>query len=165
MDQIAIWFASTLGEHISAEAVVFIISMMPILELRGGLLVASMLGVPITTAIPICILGNIIPIPFLLLFIKQVFQWLKKVPGISKLILKLENRALSKSDSIKRGEFWGLTLFVGVPLPGTGAWTGSLIASLLEIDWKKSILAELLGVAIATVIMSIISYGLLGAIL
>lgn len=69
---------------------------------------------------------------------------------------------MGKSDKIKKGEFWGLALFVGIPLPGTGAWTGSLIAALLDIDFKKSILATLLGVAIATIIMSIISYGLLG---
>lgn len=163
MDQIAIWFASTLGEYISAEAVVFIISMTPILELRGGLLVSSLLGVPITTAIPLCIVGNIIPIPFILLFIKKIFQWLKRFPFFERFIIKLENRALSKSDTMKRGEFWGLALFVGIPLPGTGAWTGSLIASLLEIDIKKSIWAELLGIAIATIIMSIVSYGLLGA--
>ena len=71
---------------------------------------------------------------------------------------------MSKSDNIKRYEFWGLVLFVGIPLPGTGAWTGSLIAALLEVDFKKAILAELLGIAIATVIMSFLSYGLLGAL-
>lgn len=165
MDQLAIWFANTLGQHVSAELVVFIISMIPILELRGGLLVASLLNVPITTAIPLCILGNIIPIPFILLFIKQIFKWLKKVPFFEKIITKLENRAMGKSDSIKRGEFWGLAFFVGIPLPGTGAWTGSLIAALLEIDFKKAIFSELLGIAMATLIMSIVSYGLLGAIL
>lgn len=165
MDQIAIWFAQTLGQYISAEAVVFIISMTPILELRGGLLVASILGVPLATAIPICIIGNIIPIPFILLFIKKVFQWLKHISFFKGFIEKLENRAMGKSDSIKRGEFWGLALFVGIPLPGTGAWTGSLIASLLEVDIKKAVWAELLGIAIATIIMSIVSYGLLGSIM
>lgn len=162
MDQIAIWFASTLGQYISKEAVVFIISMIPILELRGGLLVAKMIGVPLLTAIPLCIVGNIIPIPFILLFIKQIFKWLKKVPFFEKFIVKLENRAMGKSDSIKRYEFWGLALFVGIPLPGTGAWTGSLIAALLEIDFKKAIVSELVGIAMATIIMSIVSYGLLG---
>ncbi|MBQ7841777.1 MAG: small multi-drug export protein, partial [Lachnospiraceae bacterium] len=157
MDQIAIWFASTLGQYISKEAVVFIISMIPILELRGGLLVAKVIGVPLLTAIPLCIVGNIIPIPFILLFIKQIFKWLKKAPFCEKIIVKLENRAMSKSDSIKRYEFWGLALFVGIPLPGTGAWTGSLIAALLEIDFKKAVLSELLGIAMATIIMSIVS--------
>lgn len=162
MDQIAIWFATTLGQYISKEAVVFVISMIPILELRGGLLVAKMIGVPLLTAIPICIIGNIIPIPFILLFIKQIFKWLKHVSFFKNIITRLEDRAMGKSDSIKRYEFWGLALFVGIPLPGTGAWTGSLIAALLDIDFKKSILAELTGIAMATVIMSIVSYGLLG---
>lgn len=162
MEQIAVWFASTLGQYISKEAVVFVISMIPLLELRGGLLVAKVIGVPLLSAIPICIVGNIIPIPFILLFIKQIFKWLKRVPLFEKIIVKLERRAMGKSDSIKRYEFWGLALFVGIPLPGTGAWTGSLIAALLDIDFKKAIVAELVGIAMATVIMSIVSYGLLG---
>ena len=102
--------------------------------------------------------------PFILLFIRQVFKWFRHVPVIGKIIEKLESRALGKSDSIRKYEFWGLVLFVGVPLPGTGAWTGSLIAALLEVDFKKAILAVLIGIAMATVIMSIVSYGLLGAI-
>lgn len=165
MDSLAIWFANTLGQYVSKEFVIFFISMVPILELRGGLLAASLIGVPITTAVPICIVGNIIPIPFILLFIKKIFKLLKKVKIFRGIIEKLESRAMGKSDSIKKYEFWGLVLFVGIPLPGTGAWTGSLIAALLDIDFKKAILAELLGIAIATVIMSIFSYGLLGALL
>lgn len=165
MDSLAIWFANTLGQYVSKEFVIFFISMVPILELRGGLLVASLIDVPIMTAAPICIVGNIIPIPFILLFIKQIFKWLKKVNFFKKIIEKLEARAMGKSDSIKKYEFWGLVLFVGIPLPGTGAWTGSLIAALLDIDFKKAILAELLGIAIATIIMSVFSYGLLGALL
>ncbi|WP_276925570.1 COG2426 family protein [Eisenbergiella massiliensis] len=164
MDSIALWFASTLGQYVSKEVVIFIISMIPILELRGGLLVAWSLGVPILKAIPICIIGNIIPIPFILLFIRKIFQWMKKLPFFAKLIGKLEDRAMKKSDSIKKYEFWGLVLFVGIPLPGTGAWTGSLIAALLEIDFNKAVLAELLGIIIATVIVSLVSYGLLGSI-
>ena len=165
MDSLVQWFTSTLGQYVSREVVVFIISMIPILELRGGLLASSLLQIPITTAIPLCIIGNIIPIPFILLFIKKVFVWLKKIKLFRPLIEKLENRAMKKSDSVATGEFWGLALFVGIPLPGTGAWTGSLIAALLEIDFKKAIIAELVGIVIATVIMSVVSYGLLGAIL
>lgn len=165
MESLAVWFANTLGKYVSREIVIFIISMVPILELRGGLLVSKLLDVSITTAIPICIVGNIIPIPFILLFIKQIFKWMKKIKIFRGLIEKLENRAMSRSDSIKKYEFWGLVLFVGIPLPGTGAWTGSLIAALLDIDFKKAILAELLGIAIATIIMSIVSYGLLGVLI
>ena len=146
MESLVVWFTATLGQYISRELVIFIISMIPILELRGGLIAASLLQVPITTAIPICIIGNIIPIPFILLFIKQVFKWLKKVKLFRGIIERLEKRAMGKSDAIKKGEFWGLALFVGIPLPGTGAWTGSLIAALLEIDIKKAVIAELVGV-------------------
>ena len=107
-------------------------------------------------------MGNIIPIPFILLFIKQIFKVLKKTKIFRGLIIKLEDRAMRKSDQVKKYEFWGLMLFVGIPLPGTGAWTGSLIASLLEIDIKKSSLAILCGIIMATVIMYIVSYGLVG---
>lgn len=165
MEKLAAAFAVTLGKYVSKEVVVFIISMIPILELRGGLIVSSLLQVPITTAIPLCIIGNIIPIPFILLFIKQIFKWMKKIKIFRGLIERMERRAMGKSDTIKKYEFWGLMLFVGIPLPGTGAWTGSLIAALLDVDFKKAILAELLGIAIATVIMSFLSYGLLGALL
>jgi len=165
MESLAVAFANTLGQYVSREAVVFLISMIPILELRGGLIVASLLQVPIIKAIPYCIIGNIIPIPFILLFIRQVFKWLKKIRLFRGIIEKLEERAMGKSDNIRRYEFWGLVLFVGIPLPGTGAWTGSLIAALLEVDFKKAVLAELLGIVMATVIMSFLSYGLLGALL
>lgn len=161
MDSLAAWFATTLGKYISAKAVVFIVSLMPILECRGGLVVASLLGVDIVEAIPICIIGNFLPIPFILLFIKKIFKWLKKFEPTEKIVTKLENRALNKSDALKNGEFIGLMLFVGIPLPGTGAWTGSLLAALLDIDFKKALVAEFLGILIATVIMSILSYGLL----
>ena len=161
MEVLVNWFTNTLGQHISREMVIFIISMIPILELRGGLLAASLLNISMVKAIPICILGNIIPIPFILLFIKQIFKWLKKTKIFRGLIIKMENRAMGKSDQIKRYEFLGLLLFVGIPLPGTGAWTGSLIASLLEVDIKKSSIAIFCGL-MATVIMSIVSYGVLG---
>ena len=142
--------------------VIFIISMIPILELRGGLLAASLLKISAAKAIPICIIGNIIPIPFILLFIKQIFKLLKKTRIFHGLIVRMENRAMGKSDQIKRYEFLGLLLFVGIPLPGTGAWTGSLIASLLDVDIKKSSLAIFCGIIMATVIMYVVSYGIVG---
>ena len=165
MTSLVTWFTTTLGAYISRERLIFIISMIPILELRGGLLAASLLQVPITTAIPLCVIGNIIPIPFILLFIRQIFKWMKRFRIFRPLIEKLENRAMNKSGNVAKGEFWGLALFVGIPLPGTGAWTGSLIAALLEIDIKKAVIAELVGIVIATLIMSIVSYGLLGAVI
>lgn len=162
METLVHWFSQNLSQYISPEGAVFLISMIPLLELRGGLLAASLLKISAAKAIPLCIVGNIIPIPFILLFIKQIFKVLKKTKIFRGLIIKLEDRAMRKSDQVKKYEFWGLTLFVGIPLPGTGAWTGSLIASLLEIDIKKSSLAILCGIIMATVIMYIVSYGLVG---
>ena len=162
MEVLVHWFTDNLSQHISREMVIFIISMIPILELRGGLLASSLLKVSAVQAIPICIIGNILPIPFILLFIKKIFQWMKKVKCFRGLIIKLENRAMGRSDKIQQYEFWGLVLFVGIPLPGTGAWTGALIASLLGIDIKKSSLAILCGIAMATVIMYVVSYVLVG---
>ncbi|MBR1861525.1 MAG: small multi-drug export protein [Lachnospiraceae bacterium] len=161
-ERVAAKFATSLGKYIPAELVVVFVSMLPILELRAGLFVAKFLGLPLLKAIPLCILGNIIPIPLILLFIKKIFKWLGKTRLFHKLVEKLEARAMKKSKALANGEFVGLMLFVGIPIPGTGAWMGSLIAALLEVDFKKAILAELAGIAIATIIVSILSYGLLG---
>ena len=144
MDSAVQWFANNMPSFLSPEAAIFLVSMVPILELRGGLLLASILKIPMVQASIICIIGNILPIPFILLFIRQIFKWLKKTKLFRPLIEKLEKRAMGKSDKIKRFEFWGLVFFVGVPLPGTGGWTGALIASLLEVDLKKSVPAILL---------------------
>ncbi|BFL45556.1 small multi-drug export protein [Lactonifactor longoviformis] len=165
MDSAVQWFANNMPSFLSPEAAIFLVSMVPILELRGGLLLASILKIPMVQASVICIIGNILPIPFILLFIRQIFKWLKKTKIFRPLIEKLEKRAMGKSDKIKKFEFWGLVLFVGVPLPGTGGWTGALIASLLEVDLKKSVPAILLGICMATVIMLIVSYGMLGTIM
>lgn len=154
-----------LGGSFGKEAIVFIISMIPILELRGALLVAGpLLGVPVSTAIPLCIIGNIIPVPFILLLITPIFNWMKGTRTFKPLVNKLESKAMSKSDKIEKYEFWGLVLFVGIPLPGTGAWTGSLIAALLGIKFKKAFPAVLIGICMATVIMWFISYVLLGGV-
>ena len=154
-----------LSGSVSKEVIVFLISMIPILELRGALLVAGpILGVKVSTAIPLCIIGNIIPVPFILLLITPVFNWMKGTKTFKPLVDKLENRAMSRKDQIEKYEFWGLMLFVGIPLPGTGAWTGALVASLLHMKFGKAFGAILVGIALATVIMSILSYGVLGVL-
>ena len=156
---------NALSGSMGKEAIVFIISMIPILELRGALLVAGpVLGVPVAKAIPLCIIGNIIPVPFILLLITPIFNWLKKTRLFKPMVTKLEERAMSKSEQIEKYEFWGLVLFVGIPLPGTGAWTGSLIASLLGIKFKKAFPAVIIGIIMATIIMWFVSYVLLGGV-
>lgn len=164
MDSLVQWFTQNLSPFISEQAVVFIISLFPVLELRGGLLAASLLKVPYIQALLICVIGNLLPIPFILLFIKQIFKWMKRTKIFRPMVEWLENKAMKRSDKIQKGEFWGLVAFVGIPLPGTGAWTGALIASLLGIEVKKASKAILIGVMLAAAIMSFVSYVLLGNI-
>ena len=157
MEVLVHWFSNNLSQFISPEGAVFIISMIPILELRGGLLAASLLKISAAKAIPLCVIGNIIPIPFILLFIRKIFKVMKKTKLFHGLIVRLENRAMRKSDQVKKYEFWGLMLFVGIPLPGTGAWTGTLAASLLDMDFKSSVRACMGGVLLAGCIMGALS--------
>ena len=152
------WFTTNLTGILSEELIVFVISMMPILELRGGLIASALFKIPMVKAIIICVIGNLIPIPFILAFITPIFNWLKKTKWIKPKLERLEEKSMGKSETIQKYEFIGLMLFVGIPLPGTGAWTGALIASLLNIKFKKAFPAVIFGIFMATVIMCIISY-------
>ncbi len=165
-DSLVQGLTAALGGKVSGEIIIFIISMIPILELRGGLLAASpaLLNVPILRAIPICIIGNLLPIPFILLLIEKVLDLMEKIPGLCKIARWVRQKADKNKGQIEKFGFWGLALFVGIPLPGTGAWTGSLVAALLHMKFSKAIAAILVGIAMATIIMSLLSYGLLGAL-
>ncbi len=154
-EQLTEWFSS-LG--LSNELVVFFISMLPLVELRGGIIAAGVLHIEMWRALPICIIGNIIPIPFILLFIKKIFALLKKTKLFGNMIVKLEEKTLAKGDKVRKYAFGGLLLFVGIPLPGTGAWTGSLLACLLDVDMKKAVPAIFCGLLLASTIMCIITY-------
>lgn len=145
------------------EIIVFVISLMPILELRGGLIAASLLGVKPAIAYIISIVGNIIPIPFILLFISKILYWMSKsnIKWMNKLAHWVNKKAHKHKAPIEKYGYLGLILFVGIPLPGTGAWTGCLIAALLGLDRKKSFLCAILGVFMASIIMMIISYGII----
>lgn len=158
MESIIQSIIDTLG-GIPSELIVFIISLFPILELRGGLIAASILGIDMWKAIPICVVGNILPIPFILLFIEKIFELLKNTKLV-KMINKLEAKAEKGAAKIMKYKKWGLLLFVGIPLPGTGAWTGSLVAALFHFKLKDAVLAILGGIVLATVIMCLISYGI-----
>ena len=151
------WFMTAM-KGLPSELIVFVVSMIPIVELRGGIICASLLGLPVWRGVLFCLLGNAIPVPFILLFITPIFDWLKKARIFRPMVEGLEKRSMGESEKIQRMEFWGLALFVGIPLPGTGAWTGSLIASLLDIRFKKALPAVYLGLLIATVIMCTVSY-------
>ena len=156
------WFVTNLGGKVGKELILFIISMVPILELRGGLLAAgpAFLNIPMWRAIPVGIIG----IPFILLLITKIFDWMKGTKRLKPVVEKLEKKAMSQSANIEKYEFWGLVAFVGIPLPGTGAWTGALIAALLGIRFRKAFPAIVIGVCLAACIMTIISYGIVGGI-
>ncbi|MBR4859004.1 MAG: small multi-drug export protein [Clostridia bacterium] len=163
-ETIADYLVGVFQGKIPEELIVFIISMLPVVELRGGMIAAKLLDVEFIKAFIICYLGNILPIPFILLFIRRIFNFLKRFSATEKLVEKLEASSLRKSDKIKKSRIWGLLTFVAIPLPGTGGWTGSLIAALLDMRIKISFPVIALGVLIANLIMSVFSYGLLGAI-
>lgn len=146
------------------EILVFIISLLPILELRGGLLAASLLGLDPLPSYIITMVGNLLPIPFILWFITKILDWMRGTKHLSKFANWLDKKVDKHKSSIEKYGFLGLVLFVGIPLPGTGAWTGSLIASVLEMDRKKSFIAIIIGVIMASIIMMAISFGLLRAI-
>ena len=151
------WFMNAMA-GLPSELIVFVVSMIPIVELRGGIICASLLHLPVWRGVLFCLLGNMIPVPLILLFITPIFSWLKRTRLFRPVVEKLEERSLGKSDQIQKYEFWGLVLFVGIPLPGTGAWTGSLIAALLDVKFRKALPAVYLGLLVATVIMCIVSY-------
>ena len=143
----------------------FLISMVPVVELRGAIPIAVANGLPFWWAIPVSIVGNLVPVPFIIIFIKKIFAWLRtKSRWLENLVTRMENRAIGKIDTVKKYAFWGLFLFVAIPLPGTGAWTGSLIAAMMDMKVKEAFPSILLGVVTAGVIISFATYGV-GALL
>ena len=147
--------------------IVFLISMLPLIELRGAIPYAVGFGLPLVPSYIIAIIGNMLPVPFIYLFARKILIWGKDKPVIGKFFTfcleKGEKGGKKLQEKAGRGLFIALMLFVGIPLPGTGAWTGTLAASLLDMDFKSSILAVMLGVLIASVIMGAASAGLFGA--
>ena len=164
-ETLANFFVDLFGNKIPGELTIFIISLLPVLELRGGLIAAVLLGVPLWKAFLICYIANMLPVPFIILFIKKVFEFLRRFKLFAKFVDKLEAKTEKNKDKIMRYKQWGLLLFVAIPLPGTGAvietgaWTGALFAALLDIDIKKAIPIIALGVLIAGVIVAVLSYG------
>lgn len=158
------WFEKVFG-WLPKEWFVALVSMVPVIELRGGLPVAYAMGMSIWLALPLCIIANLLPVPFILWLITPIFNALKKTKLFRPMVEKLEARASGKSDRVEKGWFWGLVLFVGIPLPGTGAWTGALIAAMLNIPFKKAFPAIVLGVLIAAAIVGMLVWGLLDPLL
>ena len=137
-----------------------VISMVPVLELRGAIPIATAHGLNFWVAIVCAIIGNLIPVPFIIIFIRKIFELIRKwSPKLDKLVTKLEDRAHKKSDVVLKYAFWGLVILVAIPLPGTGAWTCALVAAMLNMRLRKAFPAIALGVIIAGVIVSVVTYG------
>ena len=153
----------SLKDVMPPEIIIFLISLFPVLELRGGIIAGTALGVNWPTAYILCVIANMIPVPFIIIFIRRIFEWLKNTRFV-KLIKKIEEKAEKKSNSVRKYKSLGLFILVAIPLPGTGAWTGALVAALLDMRLKDAFLPILFGVMTAGLIVALISYGVFGFI-
>ena len=151
-------FFSILGDRFA----LFMISLIPLIEERGAIVFGAARGMPWYEVLPICIISNMLPVPFLLIFGMKIIKWLKTTKTFGPFFTKYEAKLHSKSEAVKKYGFFALTMFVGIPVPGTGAWSGSLVATILGFDFKKGLLSILLGVILAGVILTLASYGVLG---
>ncbi|MGN0341784.1 MAG: COG2426 family protein [Roseburia sp.] len=147
---------------------VFFVSMVPIIELRGAIPIAQGLGLPVVASYIICIIGNMLPVPIIYFFARKVLEWGADKPVIGKFFTwcleKGEKGGKKLQEKAGKGLFLALLLFVGIPIPGTGAWTGTLAASILDMDFKSSVIAVMLGVLLAGVIMMLGSVGIFSLI-
>ena len=138
----------------------FLVAMVPVVELRGAIPFGVVRGLNLWTAIIASILGNLIPVPFIILLIRKIFAWMRAhMPKLDGLVLRMEKKAEKNRAAVEKYAFWGLVILVAIPLPGTGAWTGALVAAMMEIRLKRAFPAIAIGVAIAGVIVSVITYG------
>lgn len=155
------FFLNTVGRELS----VLICSMIPIIELRGGIPMGAAMGLPWWQNYLLCVLGNMIPVPFILLFIRKIIDWMagSKVKFFAKVAGWLNRKAEKNTEKIQKYGFWGVALFVAIPLPVTGAWTGSLVSATIKLKFWKALLSCLIGVLISGAIMTLASYGIVAA--
>lgn len=146
---------------LGAEFYVFLISMVPIIELRGAIPIGQSMGLGFWECYIFSVIGNMLPVPIILLFVRVVLNWMKGVKHLDKIALWVEEKAKKHSGKITKYATWGLFLFVAVPLPGTGAWTGALVAALFDIRMKKALPTIFAGVVVAGLLVSLISFGAL----
>ena len=148
--------------------IIFLVSMVPLIELRGAIPASQVMGLPLLQSYIVCIIGNMLPVPIIFFFARKFLEWGCDKPVIGKFFTFCHETAHNGAEKLNatagRGLPWALLLFVGIPLPGTGAWTGTLAASILDMDFKSSVLACMGGVLLAGVIMGVASTGVLGAL-
>lgn len=150
--------------NINKYLLVVLVSMLPIIELRGAIPIGAGYQIPFWTNYMLCVFGNVLPVPFLILFATKVLKWLTGFRKIGPFFQKILNKGEEKAKKLGKVELFGLFCFVAIPLPGTGAWTGSLIAATLRLKFWPSVITIALGVAASGIIMGILSYGLFSLI-
>lgn len=150
------WFTTTYAGKILAT---FLISMVPIIELRGALPIGVGMGLPPLTALIVSIIGNMVPVPFIIIFIRRILDWMHRFQTFDRIATKLEAKAAKGGEKIVKYEMFGLFLLVAVPLPGTGAWTGSLVAAFFNLRLKNAVPIIFLGVIAAGIVVFLITYG------
>jgi len=138
----------------------FLVAMVPVVELRGAIPFGVVRGLNLWTAIIASVLGNLVPVPFIILFIRRIFAWMRAhMPKLDGLVTRMEQKAEKNRAAVEKYAFWGLAILVAIPLPGTGAWTGALVAAMMEMRLKRAFPAIVIGVVIAGVIVSVVTYG------
>jgi len=151
------WLTETMAGEFTLT---ILVSMIPVVELRGGIPFGVAQGLPVWTAFLAAVIGNLIPVPFIIVYIRRIFQWMRRrIPKLNSMVDKLEHKAHLKGQRVTKYKYLGLMLFVAIPLPGTGAWTGSLAAAFLDMPLRKAIPSVIAGVLIAGMAISILSYG------
>ncbi len=140
--------------------ITFLMAMVPVVELRGAIPYGVIAGLSVHEAFVLAVIGNLLPIPFLVVFTRKVFEWLRtKSDGLDRMVCRLEAKADKNKELVEKSEFFGLMLLVAIPLPGTGAWTGALVAAMLDMRLKRAMPAIILGVLVAGVIVTTLTYG------
>lgn len=148
------------GTTIGNIVMTFLIAMVPVLELRAAIPAGVIAGLPIPFALIVSVIGNLVPIPFIILFIRKIFKWMQsKSERLARIVKHFEDKAESKKEQVLKYQFWGLMIFVAIPLPGTGAWTGALIAAMLDMQLKRAFPSIAMGVLTAACIVTIFTYG------
>ena len=151
------WLTDTMAGEFTLTVLV---SMIPVVELRGGIPFGVGMGLPVWAAFIAAVIGNLIPVPFIIVYIRRIFQWMRRhMPRLNRLVDKLERKAHLKGQRVTKYKYLGLMLFVAIPLPGTGAWTGSLAAAFLDMPLRKAVPSVIVGVLIAGMAISVLTYG------
>lgn len=152
------WLTETMAGEFTLT---MLVSMIPVVELRGGIPFGAAAGLPVWAACIAAVIGNLIPVPFIIVYIRRIFQWMReKMPRLNRMVDALERKAHLKGQKVSKYKYLGLAIFVAIPLPGTGAWTGSLAAAFLDMPLRRAIPSIVAGVVVAGLAISILTFGI-----